>query len=188
LLACAVLFSFLSSGCVQRRLLIRSDPPGAVLYVDNLRMGTTPCAINYVYYGTREMRLVKDGFETLKVEQPLPAPWYQVPPLDFVADVLVPYEIRDVRSVTYRLQPQYIVPKEHLLARAEELRRSTQGGAIYPAGPQPQPLAPGAETLPPNGQPIELDTHLPGDLSADSPSADGWLPAETLPPGGIEVR
>jgi hypothetical protein len=177
---------------VQRRLLIRSDPPGAVVYVDHERVGTTPCAVNYLYYGTRNIRLVKDGFETLEVEQPLPAPWYEVPPVDFVSDVLVPYEIRDVRGVTYRLQPQYIVPQEHLLARAEELRRSTQAGA--PVGERP-PLspAPGAETLPPSGQPVYLEEQLPvpdgifpGPILAPPVGQEPAPGAQTLPPGGLE--
>jgi hypothetical protein len=187
-LICALAVALLSAGCVQRRLLIRSDPPGAVVYVDNQRVGTTPCAVNYVYYGTREVRLVKDGFETLEINQPLPAPWYEIPPLDFVSDVLVPHEIRDVRGVTYRLQPQFVVPREHLLARAEALRQSTQGGTLLPAGHLPplQP-SPGAETLPPGGQVIDLDEQFPESVAPGIPGADGGAP-ETLPPGGLEYR
>jgi hypothetical protein len=173
-LACAAA-SLLPVGCVQRRLLIRSDPPGAIVYVDNERVGTTPCAVNYVYYGTRKIRLVKDGFETLEIKQPLPTPWYQIPPLDFASDVLVPHEIRDVRGVTYRLQPQFLVPPEELLARAESLRRETQQGTTLPASPPlPHAVAPGAQTLPAAGQAIDLDAQFP------------VTPAETLPPGGIE--
>src|SRR5688572_22967875 len=100
-MTCVALVAIVQTGCVQRRFLIRSGPPGAVVYVDNQRVGTTPCAVNYVYYGTRKVRLIKDGFETLEIRQPLPTPWYQVPPLDFVSDVLVGHEIRDVRGVTY---------------------------------------------------------------------------------------
>src|SRR5262245_62187583 len=71
-------------GCVRRRLMVRSNPPGAMVYVDNQPIGTTPCATSFVYYGTREIKLVKPGFETLTVKQPIPAPWYQYPGIDFV--------------------------------------------------------------------------------------------------------
>ena len=66
----------LTLGCVQRRMLIRTDPPGALVYVDDYEIGTTPIATNFTYYGTRKIRIVKDGFETLTVEQPIDSPWY----------------------------------------------------------------------------------------------------------------
>ena len=47
-----VMFSFcaivvLASGCVHRRLTVRSNPPGAAVYVDNQEIGTTPVTANY---------------------------------------------------------------------------------------------------------------------------------------------
>jgi hypothetical protein len=30
------------AGCVQRRMTIRSNPPGALVYVDDYQIGTTP--------------------------------------------------------------------------------------------------------------------------------------------------
>ena len=107
LLAMAML---LPSGCVRRRLNVRSNPPGALVYVDNQQIGTTPCSVDFTYYGTREIRLVKPGYETLTVNQPIPAPWYQIPPLDFFSENLVPTKIRDNRTVIYDLAPQVIVP------------------------------------------------------------------------------
>ena len=164
-------------GCVRRRLMIRSNPPGAMVYVDNQPIGTTPCATDFTYYGTREIRLVKPGFESLTVKQPIPAPWYELPPLDFVSENVVPHKIQDYRTVSYNLVPQVIVPTEQLLGRAEELRRSTLQGAVLPATttgvpgitapvvpavPTPTPAAvgpelipPGATTLPPGGQPLQ---------------------------------
>ena len=115
-----------ASGCVQRRLTIRSNPPGAVVYVDNYEIGTTPVATDYVYYGTRKIRLVKDGYETLTVMQPLPAPWFQFPGIDFFSENVNPREIRDERTLDFQLQPQVIVPTEQLLGRAENLRRGSQ--------------------------------------------------------------
>src|SRR5688572_29948533 len=114
-----------ASGCVRRRLNIRSNPEGALVYVDNQQIGTTPCSVDFTYYGTREIRLIKPGYETLTVNQPIPMPWYQVPPLDFVSENLTPAKIRDNRTVTYDLAPQIIVPTEQLLDRANQLRQET---------------------------------------------------------------
>ena len=52
-----------STGCVRRRLNVRTNPPGALVYVDNQQIGTTPCSVDFIYYGTREIRLVKPGFD-----------------------------------------------------------------------------------------------------------------------------
>jgi len=129
-------------GCVQRRLTIRSNPPGALVYVDDYQIGTTPCSTDFVYYGKRKVRLVLSGYETLTLIQPVPTPWYQYPGLDFVSENLVPGEIRDERVVEYTLQPQVIVPSLQLLSRANNLRH----GAAAPQTPlppqQPQPMIP----------------------------------------------
>ena len=123
------------NGCVQRRLTIRSNPPGALAYVDDYPVGTTPVSTDFIYYGTRKVRLVKSGYETLTVLQPIPTPWYQYPGVDFVSENLVPGEIRDERVVEYQLQPQVIVPAQQLLGRADNLRH----GAGVPQSPLPPP-------------------------------------------------
>jgi hypothetical protein len=152
-------------GCVRRRLNVRTNPPGALVYVDNQQIGTTPCSVDFTYYGTREIRLIKPGFETLTVNQPIPTPWYEIPPIDFVSENLVPMKIRDNRTVTYDLAPQLVVPKEQLLERANQLRQDTlqypvqpaaavvPGGIVVPAPtgamPQPPPMVmPPASSMP----------------------------------------
>ena len=42
------------SGCVERRLTIRSNPPGALVYVDDYTIGVTPVSTSFIYYGTRK--------------------------------------------------------------------------------------------------------------------------------------
>jgi hypothetical protein len=147
------------AGCVQRRMTVRTNPPGALLYVDDYPIGTTPISTNFTYYGTRKIRLVKDGYETLTVMQPIPAPWYQFPPIDFVAENVVPGEIRDHRALDFQLRPQTIVPTDQLLSRAEELRRGVPTMAGVPTSPAtggvrgPMPPGPvGAPELVPTPQ------------------------------------
>lgn len=131
-------------GCVRRRMFINSNPAGALVYVDNEQIGTTPCGVDFTYYGTREIRLVKPGFETLTVNQPIPTPWYEFPPLDFVSENLMPTKIRDNRSVIYNLSPQLIVPSQELIARGEQLRQETLRGTVLPASATSPALPPGA--------------------------------------------
>lgn len=126
-----------STGCVRRRLTVRSQPAGAIVHVDNQQIGTTPCSVDYVYYGTREIRMTLPGYETLTVNQPLPAPWYQLPGIDFISENLVPNRIEDARTVSFNLQPKRLMAPEEIIARGEELRRQvTPVGAapVIPAG------------------------------------------------------
>ena len=58
-----------SSGCVQRRFLVRSQPEGALVTIDHQSIGLTPVSVPFTYYGTREIQLEKDGYKTVKVKQ-----------------------------------------------------------------------------------------------------------------------
>lgn len=180
----------LSPGCVRRRLLVRSNPPGAMVYVDNQPIGTTPCATSFTYYGTREIRLVKPGFETLTINQPIPAPWYEIPPLDFASENVAPREIQDYRTVTYNLTPQVIVPTEQLLDRAQQLRAGTMQGAVLPAAAA-VPVAPslGPPTMAPQIGAPATGPVLTAPTLAPEALAPGVLVPTTpgpgmLPPGG----
>ncbi len=157
-------------GCVQRRFTVRSNPPGAVVYVDDYEIGTTPVSHDFVYYGTRKIRLVKDGYETLTVLQRFPTPWYQIIGIDFIAENVVPGEIRDERVVDYQLQPQVIVPTEQLLGRAENLRRgSGPPSTIVPAG-----------VITPTVAPMVVPTGV-------LPPPNAFPPANSVPPQGFSL-
>jgi hypothetical protein len=152
------------SGCVQRRMTVRSNPPGAVVYVDDHPepIGVTPVSHDFIYYGTRKIRLVKDGYETLTVMQSIPPPWYEYFPADFVAENMVPGQIRDQRVLDFQLKPQMVVPTEQLLSRAEELRRGVHAAAAsVPA--TSAGLPPGGEVIPaPQGVGGQQVRPLPG--------------------------
>jgi hypothetical protein len=186
--------TLLSSGCVRRRLNVRSNPPGAMVFVDNQQIGTTPCSVDFIYYGTREIRLVKPGFETLTVNQPIPMPWYQIPPIDFVSENLIPKNIQDHRTVAFDLQPQIIVPTEQLLDRANQLRQETMQGAVVPASAAvpPPPIAlpptsppPGPFVTPPEPAQITLPpagaSPMPT-FSSPAPATQPPFAAPDLPP------
>jgi hypothetical protein len=179
----------LPTGCVRRRLAVRSNPPGAVVFVDNQQIGTTPCSVDFTYYGTREIRLVKPGYETLTVNQPIPTPWYQIPPIDFVSENLLPNKIEDHRTVAFNLEPQIIVPTEQLLERANQLRQETlAGAAVLP--PQtvvvPGPGIPPGVVAPGGAAPALVappDTFAPVPTLAPAPTVQPVpLPPTNLPP------
>lgn len=115
-------FAALLSGCVERRFVVESDPPGALVLVNNQPLGSTPVDGHFIYYGNYDFTLVKDGFETLHVDQRIRAPWYQWPLVDFVSENLYPGKIEDVRRFRYAMQPAAQVNTQQLLNQAEALR------------------------------------------------------------------
>ncbi len=154
-IATAIAAAVCAGGCVQRRMMIRSNPPGAQVYVDDYSIGTTPVSTSFTYYGKRKIRLVKDGYETLTVLQDIPPPWYEIFPIDFVAENVVPGDIRDHRTLDYTLVPQLVVPPEELMGRAENLRR----GVHTATGTAPSAPATRINPPPAGGYP---STGLPG--------------------------
>ncbi len=120
------------SGCVRRRLTIRSNPPGAVVYVDRQPVGVTPVSTKFTYYGTRHIELVRDGYETTAVHENFNPRWYQIPPLDFISETLWPGEIRDERVIEVQMQPQRQVPTDEIIERGEQLRQNTVQGIASP--------------------------------------------------------
>jgi hypothetical protein len=159
MIACAL------PGCVRRRVTVRTNPPGAQVFIDDQEIGTTPCSASFVYYGTRKLTVMKEGYRTETVFQKLNPPWYEIPPLDFVSENLVPRETRDERIIDVQLVPEEIIPQQKLLDRAEFLRGSAQSGVVTPligTGGTPPPAKPLEQIgVPgqglPNGQPLPYE-------------------------------
>jgi hypothetical protein len=134
-------------------MIIKTNPPGALCFVDDNEVGLTPVAVSPIYYGQRKIRLVKDGYETQEFIQAVPAPWYEITPLDFFVENVIPGKILDQRTYDFQLYPQGVVPQEELLGRAENLRRGTQTATGALPGYQVNPSSPGQTYLPPTGNP-----------------------------------
>lgn len=189
--------SLLSTGCVQRRMTIRSNPPGALVYIDDYYIGTTPVSTDFIYYGKRKIRLVKDGYEILNVPKyDIPPPWYELFPIEFVSENIIPWEIRDERVLDFQLAPQVVVPQDQLLARAEQLRsQNLSTGVILPPGGGPPPgniqgpptyLPPGPtvpQPLPPPPMQPQFGTpQFQPALGQPAPPQIGPNPYPVLPP------
>lgn len=119
----ALLLPFLLGGCVERWLSIRSEPPGAEVYLDGVPAGQTPLRVAFEYYGDREVTLRMEKYETLRKVEGIHAPWWQIFPFDFVTDVLLPFSLTDERELSYTLTPMGAPePAEKVQERAQEFR------------------------------------------------------------------
>lgn len=157
----AVLLAALAAtGCggVSRRFVIESNVPNAQVYIDDKPVGPAPAHAQFEYYGYYTVTLVHPGYEPVRHRVHVAAPWYAYPPFDFLAEVLWPFKIEDVRRQYYELQPAQQVPTDELIHNADELRQrgwnlrppsrpdGTPPGAV--PLPPPTPIPPGATQLP----------------------------------------
>jgi PEGA domain len=132
----------LLTGCVERRYVITSDPPGALVLRNGQPIGATPVDDHFVYYGEYDFTLIKEGYETLQVKQRIPTPWYEFFPLDVVSEILVPWQIEDVRRFHYTLEPRRQVNTDQLLQDAQSLRNRGHSLPTPETVPPPTPVAP----------------------------------------------
>jgi len=139
------------SGCVRRRLTVRTNPPGAVVYLDNVELGKTPISRNFHYYGKQELKLIKEGYEPHVEMIHLRTPWYEWPGLDFFSEVLVPGTITDERIYPINLKPQQVVSPHDLIAEGERLKAIAHSSGTYrvSSGRGPIALPPPDVSLPP---------------------------------------
>ena len=130
-----LLVALTPSGCMSRRITVRTQPSGALVEMNGKRLGTSPVSTNFTYYGDNEFKVSMPGFETAVVQQPTHAPWYQVPPLDFITDNFLPFRVRDHREYTYSLTPRnplQELDEQGLRNRGENFRSQSQSGPILP--------------------------------------------------------
>ncbi len=93
-----------------------------MVVVDGREIGYSPASVDFTYYATREIKLVKDGYETLTTQQSFEKPWYQYPGLEFVSDNLLPVTVTNRHDLTYNMHPSVIQPAGDLRGRADTFR------------------------------------------------------------------
>lgn len=107
--AALVACSLGAAGCVRRTLTIKTDPPGALVYVNDQVKGESPVSFDFLWYGAYRVMLRKDGYARVDDRKVLRAPLYLWIPLDLMMELL-PVTIRDTRVWTYALSPAESLP------------------------------------------------------------------------------
>ncbi|GAB5441866.1 MAG: PEGA domain-containing protein [Fuerstiella sp.] len=115
-------------GCVHRRLTINSNPAGALVRIDGEDVGYTPTSVDYTWYGTREVQLLKDGYETQTHMIDVSPPWYQRFPLDFISDNFLGTHVRDHRRFDLQMQPRQTDNSDDVVERGRSLRSEATHG------------------------------------------------------------
>jgi hypothetical protein len=106
-------------GCITRLVTVKSNPPGALVYLNDQEVGRTPVTREFQWYGIYDVLLRKDGYQTLKTHAQVSAPWWQFIPLDFLTDLL---PMTDERVVSFDLAVQQPADPEEVLNNGEQMR------------------------------------------------------------------
>lgn len=120
-LVCGVGTAAMLVGCTNdRRLMITSEPPGAMVYLNDTPVGPTPTEVGFTWFGTYAVRLTKDGYEPLITEADASAPFHEWPGVDLLFMAL-PGREQTLIDWHFTLEKS-VSDDEGLLERAVELR------------------------------------------------------------------
>jgi len=140
-----------TTGCVERKLTITSDPPGARVYLDDQELGQTPVTTRFHFYGHRTVTLKKDGYrDTLEVRE-LKKPFYQQPIIDVFAD-LGPIPFKDRQTFHFKMDPTPEIDTDALIERGKEMRSHVSGAAGMTAPTKVETEPADAEPAQPPGE------------------------------------
>lgn len=93
------------TGCVERRIMITSEPTDALVYLNDLEVGRTPLEVDFTYFGVYDIRIRKEGFEPLVTSREAEAPFYEWPGVDLVA-LAIPVRKSTIIRWHFELEPE----------------------------------------------------------------------------------
>jgi hypothetical protein len=122
LLVVSLLVTVLLAGCVERRLTITTKPADALVVLNDEEIGQSPVTVPFSWYGDYNVRISKEGFQTLKTHRRLKSPWYDKFPWDFFAQIVNPKRIVDSYEWTFELAPKQPPNRDELIRSAHDLK------------------------------------------------------------------
>lgn len=121
-----VLTAVIGGGCVERRLTINTQPPGAIVTLNDEEIGTSPVTVSFNWYGDYCVRISKEGYETLNTHKELKGPWYDSFPFDFFAQIASAKRKTDKYEWTFVLEEKKQINPQELAEKAQQLRKELQ--------------------------------------------------------------
>lgn len=120
------------SGCVERSITIVTDPPGSIVYLNDVEKGASPCTTSFEWYGTYAIRIrgkenigtaadPKFQYYYLHTHRTTTRPWFQYYGLDLFASLL-PIDFKDHKIWAFVVPPVKVLPKKQLIENAQKLR------------------------------------------------------------------
>lgn len=120
------------SGCVERSITIVTDPPGSIVYLNDVEKGTTPLTTSFEWYGVYGIRIrgkknigtptdPKYQYYYLHTHRATNRPWFQYYGIDLIA-ALLPIEFKDHKIWAFVVPPVKTLPNKQLIQNAQKMR------------------------------------------------------------------
>jgi len=123
----------LLAGCLERTVTITSEPPGALVVLNDEEIGRTPVETGFRYFGVYDVRLQREGFEPLTTEKEAVAPIWEYPGIDLLA-IAAPWRVKTHLKWHFDLEPlpepgsdEATRAEQELFDRARSLRDASRG-------------------------------------------------------------
>jgi hypothetical protein len=123
LLAVGLAIIIIVGGCVERQLTIDTKPQGALVILNDEEIGVSPVTVSFNWYGDYNVRISKEGYETLKTHRKLKRPSHDYFPFDFFANCLSSRRIVDSYEWTFELKEKQEPERQKLIEDAEQLKQ-----------------------------------------------------------------
>ena len=113
------------TGCISRTLQVKSDPPGAWVYLNGEELGKTPVTHFFTHSGPRKIVVSLQGYKPAAEVIDLDTPWWGYVPLDLFAE-LWPGDVVDRHKVSYELAEaeEAETDMDELLRNLDKLRQN----------------------------------------------------------------
>jgi hypothetical protein len=114
------------TGCVERTIRITSEPSGALVWLNDREIGRTPVDVEFVHYGTYDVRLELAGHEPVHTFGEANAPLWDAVGFDLFAE-LAPFELQSNVDWHFTLEPEQS-DQQQLIERARDTRSQLASG------------------------------------------------------------
>lgn len=132
--ALLALTALAAGGCLERTITVTTEPPGAVVTLNDVEIGRSPVTAEFRYFGVYDIRVEREGCEPLATSRETTTPIWEYPGLDLFA-IAAPWRVKTAIEWHFELvpraeagSPEAVEAEEALLLRAEQLRDATRGG------------------------------------------------------------
>lgn len=121
--AVVVIFFPFTSGCIERRLTINTNPQGAIVLLNDEEIGISPVSVNFNWYGDYRIQIQKEGHEILNTHRELNAPLHDIMPFDLFFGVFWPGRIVDAYEWSFDLKPYQPMDRDTLIQDAMKIEQ-----------------------------------------------------------------